>query len=161
MDGASLHDYLHSEGEWEPAALTGLAEAARPSTGSSRPGSAQPVAAEPQAQPEFVAVGFNEPLAAAVHAVREQVHPPPRDAQPSLDLPVRIAVVGGPFCGKTTLAQGLAEAYNATILDAEVLVNSAVQAAGVYLDPEPQARTLPMPQALTGCLQTGGFQLQR
>lgn len=140
MDGATLHDYLHGDGEWSPACLSALTEAPRPGTATSRPGSGQPASFEAHPEPAFAAIGFNEPLAAAVHAVRQCVQPPPQDAAPALDLPVRIAVVGGPFCGKTTLAQGLAEAHNAAILDAEVLVNNAVQAAGVYLDPEPQAR---------------------
>ena len=140
MDGATLHDYLYCEGEWEPVALIAASDATRPRTADARPGSGHAAATDGAAVPAPEAIGFNGPLSAAVHRVRVHVHAPPPDAAPALDLPVRIAVVGGPFSGKTTLAQGLAESYNAAILDAEVLVNNAVQAAGVYLDPEPEAR---------------------
>eukprot|EP00892_Ulva_mutabilis_P002600 jgi/Ulvmu1/12340/UM089_0024.1 len=138
VDGATLRDYLYCEGEWDVAALAASISPDRPNTTASRPSSGQTPAVAADAAAAGEPIGFNEPLSAAVHTVRERVHPPPADAAPTLDLPVRIAVVGGPFCGKTTLAQGLAESYNAAVLDAEVLVNNAVQAAGVYLDPEPQ-----------------------
>ena len=83
---------------------------------------------------------FNLPLGAAIHDIRMVAEPPPPDAAPALDLPVRMAVVGGPFTGKTTLAQALAEAQSATVIVPENLVQAALLAAAQYI--EPQVRVL-------------------
>lgn len=91
--------------------------------------------------------GLNLPLGAAIHDIRVVAEPPPPDAAPALDLPVRMAVVGGPFTGKTTLAQALAEAQNATVIVPENLVQAALLAAAQYI--EPQARVRPPTRRLT------------
>jgi hypothetical protein len=77
-------------------------------------------------------------LGSAIHEIRVVAQPPPPDAAPSLDLPVRMAVVGGPFTGKTTLAQTLAETLNATVIVPENLVQSALLAAAQYIEPREQ-----------------------
>lgn len=99
--------------------------------------------------------GFNLLLGAAIHDIRVVAHPPPPDAAPSLDLPVRMAVVGGPFTGKTTLSQALAEAQNATVIVPENLVQSALLAAAQYIEPQAQVRSLLAPifpkHSIQGC----------
>lgn len=84
------------------------------------------------------AVGFNEALGDAAQAVRLAADPPPTAGPAALKVPVRIAVVGAPFSGKSTLARELAAAYGATVLEPEGLVAAAVEAATAYVEPAPQ-----------------------
>ena len=103
IDAAALQDYLEWAGEWD---VDGTEDA--------------------------VAAGHNVALAQLVHGVRAQAQPRREEAPIVLDMPVRMAVVGGPFTGKTTLAQALAKEHNAHVLDPEALVQDAITAASVY-----------------------------
>ena len=117
VDRAALDDFLHWRGEWvEAAAAAGISAESR-----------------------------NGALADAVHAVRARADPPHRSEPTELTMPIRMAVVGGPFTGKSTLAAKLAEDCRAALLDTEALVRAAVAAAEEYVAPEaqvcwPQAR---------------------
>ena len=84
--------------------------------------------------------GFNSELGQAVHAVRVRAQQPPKMQDAELTVPVRVAIVGGPFTGKTTLAQSLAEANRAALLEPEALISAAIAAAEAYVTPEPQVR---------------------
>ena len=84
--------------------------------------------------------GFNAALGDAAQAVRLVAHPPPEARPAALTMPVRIAIVGAPFTGKSTLARELATAYGATVLEPERLVSAAVEAAASYVEPEQQVR---------------------
>jgi hypothetical protein len=95
----------------------------------------------------MVKAACNLPLGVVVHDIRVVAQPPPPDAAPSLGLPVRMAVVGGPFTGKSTLAQTLAETQNATVIVPENLVQAALLAAAQYI--EPQAQVLLMTSSIT------------
>ena len=70
--------------------------------------------------------------------MRALADPPARQAALTLDVPVRIAVVGGPFTGKSTLAAALAAQHAAVVLEPDALVAAAVEAAAAYVEPEPQ-----------------------
>ncbi|GFR40940.1 hypothetical protein Agub_g1600 [Astrephomene gubernaculifera] len=59
--------------------------------------------------------------------------PPPQPELPAVEnLPLRIAVVGAPFSGKTSVAQELARKYRLHLLDPEALVAEAMAAAQEY-----------------------------
>ena len=66
---------------------------------------------------------------------------------PSLPFPLKLAVVGAPFSGKTRVAQDLAKRHNLKLLDVELLVAEAVKAATEYVAPPPPA---PPPPAAEG-----------
>ena len=66
---------------------------------------------------------------------------------PTLPFPLKLAVVGAPFSGKTSVAQDLAKKHNLKLLDVESLVAEAVQAATEYVAPPPPA---PPPPAAEG-----------
>jgi hypothetical protein len=85
-----------------------------------------------------VAIGFNKPLGEAAHLVRLTAQAPPALPRMRLTVPIRIAIIGAPFTGKSTLAKELASMYSARVLDPETLVNKAVAAAAVYTAPVPQ-----------------------
>ncbi|KXZ56759.1 hypothetical protein GPECTOR_1g684 [Gonium pectorale] len=56
--------------------------------------------------------------------------PPPQPELPAIEsLPLRLAVVGAPFAGKTSVAQELARRFKLQLLDPEVLVAEALKAA--------------------------------
>lgn len=48
--------------------------------------------------------------------------PPAEEDLPSLPYPLRLAVVGAPFAGKTSVAQELARRFQLRVLDVEQLV---------------------------------------
>jgi adenylate kinase family enzyme len=83
-------------------------------------------------------IGFNLPLGVAVSDLVSTVTPKvlPGDL-PDLPFPLRLAVVGAPFSGKTTVAQDLAKRFKLQLLDVEELVQRAVKAAEQYVAPEP------------------------
>jgi hypothetical protein len=83
-------------------------------------------------------IGFNEVLGQAVHMVRTHAQPPLHVGRVVLSLPVRMAIIGGPFTGKTTLARTLAKAYNTTVLQPEALISAAIASAISYTAPEAQ-----------------------
>ena len=56
---------------------------------------------------------------------------------PSLPYPLRLAVVGAPFSGKTSVSQDLARRYKLKVLDLETLVAEAIKAASEYVAPPP------------------------
>jgi hypothetical protein len=118
VDTAALDDYLHARGEWAQQGASG-------EDGETTP-------------------QFNSALAEAVHAVRAAAVPPPAAQPIALTMPIRLAVIGAPFTGKSTLAAKLAEAHRAVVLDPEALVAAAVKEADGYTEPEPQVGTLHM-----------------
>ncbi|GIL73035.1 hypothetical protein Vretimale_4669 [Volvox reticuliferus] len=59
--------------------------------------------------------------------------PAPQPELPAMEnLPLRMAVVGAPFSGKTTVAQDLARKYRLMVLDPEALVADAMAAARAH-----------------------------
>ncbi|GLC51118.1 hypothetical protein PLESTB_000467700 [Pleodorina starrii] len=59
--------------------------------------------------------------------------PPPQPELPAIEnLPLRLAVVGAPFSGKTTVAQDLAKKYRLLLLNPEALVADAMAAAQAH-----------------------------
>jgi ABC-type transport system involved in cytochrome bd biosynthesis fused ATPase/permease subunit len=83
-------------------------------------------------------IAFNKPLGEAAHLVKLAAHEPQALPKIQLTVPVRIAIIGAPFTGKSTLAKELAKAYSATVLDPEKLVSQSVAAAEAYTAPAPQ-----------------------
>lgn len=59
------------------------------------------------------------------------------DDLPNLDLPLKLAVIGAPFSGKSAVSVHLADKYDLKLLTPEMLVLEAVQAADNYVPPEP------------------------
>lgn len=144
LDAAALDDYLNWRGEW---AVPPHAAAGTDAT------------ADALTDVDAAPLSHNEPLAQAVHAVRAQVDPPAVAEAEKLDMPVRIAVVGGPFTGKSTLAAALAERHNAALLEAEALVTAAAEAAAAYTASEPQVRVAVLSEVHDE-LHTPGLPLQ-
>lgn len=72
-----------------------------------------------------------------------QIFPPSEVHAVRLSMPIKMMIVGGPFTGKTTLANRLAQAYHTTVLDPESLLKAAMQAAESYVQPEPTVCSLP------------------
>ncbi|KAG2442556.1 hypothetical protein HXX76_002642 [Chlamydomonas incerta] len=59
--------------------------------------------------------------------------PPPQPELPAIEtLPLRLAVVGAPFAGKTCVAQELSRRYKLRVLEPEALVAEAMAAAQEY-----------------------------
>ncbi|KAG2499886.1 hypothetical protein HYH03_002175 [Edaphochlamys debaryana] len=59
--------------------------------------------------------------------------PPPQPELPSIDsLPLRLAVVGSPFSGKSSVAFELSQKYRLKVIDPESLVAEAISAAQEY-----------------------------
>ncbi len=88
--------------------------------------------------------------------------PPPQPELPALDgMPLRLAVVGSPFAGKTSVAQELSRRYRLKVLDPEALVTEAMEAARAYeAEHGVSAAAVPLPappeEAQAGEVQAGG-----
>mmetsp|Transcript_35241 Transcript_35241/g.78424 ORF Transcript_35241/g.78424 Transcript_35241/m.78424 type:complete len:1824 (+) Transcript_35241:146-5617(+) len=85
-------------------------------------------------------IGSNAHLGKAVadlaDACRHKIAP---GDLPQLDFPLRLAIVGAPFSGKTLMAQELSRRFKIRLLDPEALVAEAIKAAEAY------RATLPAP----------------
>ena len=78
-------------------------------------------------------IGPNAVLGEAVSFLEITCNPQvPPSHLPSIPFPIRLAVVGAPFSGKTSVSQELARRFKLQVLDIEVLVDAAVKAAIDY-----------------------------
>lgn len=78
-------------------------------------------------------IGPHETLGAMVAELASACRPPPAEPQlPLLDMPLRLAVVGSTFAGKTTVVQALAKSHRLRVLDPERLIEEAVEAAAAF-----------------------------
>ncbi|EFJ52136.1 hypothetical protein VOLCADRAFT_103155 [Volvox carteri f. nagariensis] len=79
-------------------------------------------------------IGHDELLGQVVGELAIQSREPaPQPELPAIEnLPLRLAVVGAPFSGKTTVAQDLARKYRLLLLDPEALVADAMAAAQAH-----------------------------
>jgi len=62
---------------------------------------------------------------------------PAKPPLPDLSFPVKLAVVGQPFSGKTTLAQQVSGEQGLALIDPVALVTAAVAAADDFVPPAP------------------------
>lgn len=77
------------------------------------------------------------PAAASLHHLLHHVAPQVHEL-PNLALPLKLAVIGAPFSGKSAVAVHLADKYGLKYITPEVLVLEAVQAAESYVPPAPE-----------------------
>lgn len=78
-------------------------------------------------------IGPHDTLGALVAGLASGCRPTPAERQlPLLDMPLRLAVVGSTFAGKTTVAQALAKSHRLRVLDPERLIEEAVAAAAAF-----------------------------
>ncbi|MEW5317265.1 MAG: hypothetical protein WDW38_008576 [Sanguina aurantia] len=101
-------------------------------------------------------IGPHDTLGALVAELASGCRPPPAEPRlPLLDMPLRLAVVGSTFAGKTTVAQALAKSHRLRVLDPERLIEEAVAAAAAFTAAQsgprtPSAPPPPPPQPASG-----------
>ncbi|KAG1668074.1 hypothetical protein FOA52_010484 [Chlamydomonas sp. UWO 241] len=124
-----VSDYLECSGEFaipsEPTTTTDGASSASTSGGP---------------------VGFNAPVGAAVSdllRVTDAADDPRPSVPDTSGWALRLAVVGAPFAGKSTMAAELASKFKLARLDVEALVTTAVAAAERWVPPEAEQPTTP------------------
>jgi len=83
-------------------------------------------------------IGFNEKEGAIVdEMLKLTISDPEPPVLPDLSFPVKLAVLGRPFSGKTSTAKALAEAHDLALFDPELVVAAAVEAAAAADAPQP------------------------
>ncbi len=87
------------------------------------------------------AIAPNTALGAVVAEFEQRARPQPTHTPAATiqQLPLKLAVIGGPFSGKTTIAHTLANKHRLRVLDPESLVNAAIQAAKAWTEEQAAA----------------------
>ncbi|CAG9461598.1 unnamed protein product [Pedinophyceae sp. YPF-701] len=127
---AAVQLYLSKQGEWQRGDATARASAAE--TGSVRAEEPSGAEAEGAAEPPRTLAGvLHELLEGSVAA-----DAPPLPTPPDLTtMPVKLAVVGAPFSGKSTIAREIAVEHQLAVITPEDVVEAALAAAEAYVPP--------------------------
>lgn len=132
LNQAEVEDYLGQAGDWAPPA-DALPTDAADAAGQAGAATSVPAGAAGQQAAEQLgrAVLGLAAAAAAAKAGGDAAGGAAR-ARPALDHPLRLAVAGAPYSGKTTVAQALARHFGLKLLAPEALVEEAVAAARAW-----------------------------
>ena len=106
-------------------------DAANDAEGGEADEDADPSASDPSVPPGSIAP--NVPLGSAVFVLAVQtLEIEPAAFLPDVDFDARLAVVGAPFCGKSTAARRLAEARELVLIEPDEVLRAAMEKAAAW-----------------------------